>query len=123
MNVPKFNEAVEKGEITNKDGYHQPQNYLHMQKSCGCSLTTEKGAYRDVSFELDNMLIHFYHQTPVVAKKDGKIWLNNGGYFTSTTKERINRYSPYRVYQRDYEWYVSYEGKELEFKNGMVLDL
>lgn len=123
MNVPKFKVAIEKGEIINKGGYHQPNNYSPFQKSCGCSLTTEKGAYRDTSVDLGDMVVHYYHQTPVVAKKDNKIWLNNGGYYTSTTKERINRYSPFKVYQRDYEWYVSVNDETLEFKNGMELEV
>lgn len=120
--MPKFKEATEKGEIVNKDGYHQPQNAGFKQK-CGCELTTEKGAYRDISVKMDNgMIVHFYHQTPIVCEHNGKIWLNNGGYQTSTTKERINRYCPFQVYQEDFEWYVKYQGEILEFQNGMVLE-
>jgi hypothetical protein len=39
--------------------------------------------------------------------------LNSGGWRTSTTKDRINKYSPVKVYQRKYEWYLQ-DGTEFE---------
>lgn len=124
MNVPKFKVAYESGELLNKEGYHKPNSQNYRWLNCGCSKTTDKGTYRDFSIKLDNgMFVHYYHQTPVVAEKDGKVWLNNGGYKTSSTKERINRYSPFRVFQEDFTWYVNYEDETLEFENGMVLEI
>jgi len=38
-----------------------------------------------------------------------------------TTKDRINQYSPVRVYQRDFTWYVKINGKEYQFMDGMVV--
>lgn len=123
MEFVNFDKATEEGEIINKDGYHQPDNYPIYKQKCGCKNTTKKGAYRDVSVEMDNgTIVHFYHQTPVVVEKDGTYKLNNGGYQTKSTKERINRYCPFRVYQEDYEWYVSYKGQTLEFESGMELE-
>lgn len=62
------------------------------------------------------------HSTPVVTiHKDGTYTLRTGGWNTVTTKDRINQYSPVRVYQRDYQWYVTINGKEYEFMNGMVV--
>lgn len=123
MNVPTFQEARENGESINKEGYHKPNSQGFRHKNCGCKKTTEKGAYRDRSFEMPNgLVVHFYHQTPVVASKNGKYWLNNGGYKTSTTKERINRYCPFRVFQEDYDWYVNYQNERIDFENGMILE-
>lgn len=47
--------------------------------------------------------------------------LQTGGWQTSTTKDRINQYSPVRVYQRKYEWFVRINGRELPFMEGMVV--
>lgn len=121
MDIPNFKTARQQGEVINKDGYHQPDKWSYRRQHCGCENTTKKGSYRDVSVEINGMVVHYYHQTPVVAEKDGKYWLNSGGYRTSTTKERINRYCPFRVFQ-DFEWYVKYNNETLEFKDGMVLE-
>lgn len=48
-----------------------------------------------------------YHGTAVVVMyKTGGYLLNSGGYRTSTTKRRINTFSPARVYQRKRVWYL-----------------
>lgn len=50
------------------------------------------------------------HQTNVVTfKPDGNVILNSGGWRTVTTKERINRYSPARVYSEGGVWFVYYK--------------
>jgi hypothetical protein len=47
------------------------------------------------------------HSTYVVKiHPDNSATLNTGGWYTSTTKDRINMYSPVRVYQRKGEWYL-----------------
>lgn len=56
-----------------------------------------------------------YHNTDVVAFNDTTILLNTGGWFTNTTKTRMNQASNifnlgFRVFQKDFNFYV-------EFKN------
>ena len=122
MNKISFKEAMEKGKLIKQNGYHQPQN-AHYSSRCPCDLTTDKGAYRDMTFEMPNgALVHFYHQSPIAIEQNGKIRLDNCGYETSTTKERINRYSPFRVFQKDFIWYIDINGEKKEFKNGMVVE-
>ncbi|MFM8758121.1 MAG: hypothetical protein ACKODS_01055, partial [Methylophilaceae bacterium] len=49
----------------------------------------------------------FLHGTCVVRiHQDGDYTLNAGGWHTVTTKDRINQYSPYRVFQKNHEWFV-----------------
>lgn len=64
------------------------------------------------------------HSTCVVKiHQDGTYTLSNGGWQTPTTKDRINQYSPVRVYQRNYEWFVTlHNGKEYPFYSGMVVE-
>lgn len=118
--TPKFSEAKNKGEIIEKESYHKPE-----KSRCGCSKTTKKGAYRDVSIKMaSGKIIHYYHQHPVVVEhEDGSITVSNCGHSTSTTKERINSYLPrgYSVYQEDFDWYLSTPEGDREFEQGMVI--
>lgn len=124
IQTERFTEAVETGEVINRGSYHQPQRSGYWPH-CGCKNTTSKGAYRDVSVKMpDGRTIHYYHQSPVVVEKDGKYRLDSCGWDTSTTKERINRYIPrgYRVFQRDFEWFVKTpEDEKTDFEDGMVI--
>ncbi len=68
-----------------------------------------------------------YHNTDVVAWDHKVIILKNDGFTTRTTKLRMNQASQefglgYRVWQKDFNWYVDYEGETLEFK-GLTLEL
>ena len=48
------------------------------------------------------------HSTCVVKiHPDNSATLNSGGWHTSTTKDRMNKYSPVRVYQCKGEWYLN----------------
>jgi hypothetical protein len=64
------------------------------------------------------------HSTDVVTMyPDGRYVLNNGGWYTATTKNRIHEYAPVRLCQRKGEWYVTSTatGKEQVFENGMTV--
>ena len=76
---------------------------------------------RDHNIRTGNTEVRFHdgrtivrlHSTDIVDvdTTDNTITLNTGGWNTVTTKERLNAVlsafnSPYRVYQRDFQWYV-----------------
>lgn len=70
----------------------------------------------------DNSVSITLHSTDVVTiHEDGTYTLRSGGWQTLTTKDRINQYSPVRVYQRNFEWFVKINGKEFPFMEGMVV--
>tara|TARA_S200002703_G_scaffold130211_1_gene117451 strand:+ start:240 stop:512 length:273 start_codon:yes stop_codon:yes gene_type:complete len=61
-----------------------------------------------------------YHDTKVVTFSEDAIMLDTGGWFTPTTKARMNQTSGafglgFRVYQKNYDWYADYNGKTYEF--------
>jgi hypothetical protein len=67
-----------------------------------------------------------YHSTVVVSFNEKKIVLNSGGWHTNTTKTRMNQASNqfalgYTVTQKDFGWYVSFNGKIRDFADGMTL--
>ena len=73
-----------------------------------------------------------YHNTPVVKIKEtssGKcVILNNGGWYTATTKRRMNQASnqyglKFNVFQSDFCWYVGIGNEVVEYHNGIVIDV
>ena len=68
-----------------------------------------------------------YHKTAVVKDTINEIILNSGGWTTKTTKDRMNAYAiennlPFRIYQKDSEWFVTYGKKCYPFEDNMVID-
>lgn len=64
----------------------------------------------------------------VIIHADGTFTLNNGGFSTKTTKDRINGYSPANVYAEKRAWYIQKGhggwGKDnrVPFVNGVRVD-
>ena len=59
------------------------------------------------------------HSTDIVTiHPDNTATIQTGGWHSHTTKERINRYSPVRVYQKNWEWFLS-DGRQ--FMEGMLV--
>lgn len=89
-----FDVVYSEGEIVNERGYHQPKKRSG-PKSCGCSNTTDKGAYKDVLVKYQGMTYHFFHETPVVIEiDDSRCRLDKGGWDTRSTKDRLKYNSP-----------------------------
>jgi hypothetical protein len=67
-----------------------------------------------------------YHKTDVVSFDSNSVLLKTGGWFTSTTKTRMNQASRqfnlgYYVYQKDFSWYVvTPKGETLPFRNNFA---
>lgn len=51
--------------------------------------------------------IKLYNTVVVEHHHDGTVRLFSGGYRTKTTKDRMNLFSPMRVWQRNFKWVVS----------------
>jgi hypothetical protein len=70
--------------------------------------------YAKIEYD-DSVSIDLHGTTVVKFFPNGLVQLNSGGYHTNTTKERINRYSPVGVYQKNWEWFLS-DGRPFEDK-------
>lgn len=123
-----FETVYENGEVLLEENYHNKDRIENA--GCGCTLTTDKGAYRDVVVEYDSYKYYFYHQTPVVVDLGNNYYiLSNGGWSTETswstrtTRNRINKWTPslIEVEHRDSDWYVKVGNEEREFSSGMVV--
>jgi hypothetical protein len=66
----------------------------------------------------DGIAVRYHYTDIVLYKFDGKVVLNNGGWQTTTTRDRIRMFAPYaRLAQKDFTWYVGEE----RFYNGFTL--
>lgn len=70
-----------------------------------------------------------YHQTDIATLRPDSVTINNGGWFTSTTKERLNTFCLPRgwsLFQRNHEWFLLhrdgiYEPTTYEYENGATI--
>lgn len=74
----------------------------------------------------DTILSVTYHKTEVVKVTRETITLDTGGWETNTTKARMNQASNefdlrYRVFQKDFVWYVDYNDQIREFEDNIIV--
>ena len=68
------------------------------------------------------------HRTAIAVydHKNEALKLNSGGYTTNTTKSRLNAildevmYGA-KVFQKNFDWYLSYNNQTVDFWDGMIL--
>src|SRR5574341_570926 len=69
-----------------------------------------------------------YHRTAVViVNPDKTIRLDSGGWLTVTTKRAMNQASAqeelgFHVFAKDSDWFVRWQGRDMPFRDGMLLD-
>lgn len=64
-----------------------------------------------------------YHNTFVVIyNAAGHVTLHTGGHYSVITKSRINDFSPARVWQEKFVWYVSAGASKVKFTEGVEID-
>lgn len=66
-----------------------------------------------------------YYSIPVVVWSEDEITLDTGGWRTPTTRARMNQTSNqfglgFKVYQKNYRWFVDHHGKTFPFSAGVV---
>lgn len=71
--------------------------------------------------EGDNIVITLHNTDIITYYPNGDIRLNSGGWKTLTTKERLNDFSPFRVWQAKGLWTVCVDGKSFPFSDNMLL--
>lgn len=69
-------------------------------------------------------VFHLYHHGVEVIRwyADGNIIINNHGYKTKTTRDRLNSHMPleYHIQQRKFEWYLRGPNGEFPYENGYL---
>lgn len=75
----------------------------------------------------DECVSVYLHGNKIADLYDGKITLYDGGYRSATTKARLNAIlrenglGNETVFQKDFQWFISYDGKTEEFVSGMTI--
>lgn len=69
----------------------------------------------------DTIAIRLHDTDIVIVHPDDTFMLDSGGWRTYTTKDRINKFSPARVYQERNHWYV-WPGPT-PFFDGIIVDM
>jgi hypothetical protein len=81
----------------------------------------------------ETLLIH--HSTAIIRHNhiNKTVQLNNGGYFSKTTKDRMNTYfnenglDQYGVFQKNFDWFVitpnNNHKNPLPYNNNMILEV
>ena len=89
-----------------------------------------QGVETTTTTDRDGALVGFYRGTPVARKAGSVLTLNTGGWFSRTTKVRMNQFSnhyclgAFGVYQKKGDWFVTVNGKTLPFNgNSLTFDL
>lgn len=69
----------------------------------------------------DSTIAVKYHETDIVTyRSDSSITLDSDGWQTYTTKERMHRYTPFRVSQSQSEWTVTTDCGEYAYADGIT---
>ena len=56
----------------------------------------------------------YLHGNMIAKKENGKVYVTNAGWFSNTTKERLNGIQGVSIHQKDYVWYLN--GKQWDGK-------
>lgn len=75
---------------------------------------------------LDESISIYYHDNFIarIIPWNNKLTVSNSGWYTSTTKKRINQiFRAFKidayVYQRNFTWYLSYKGYEFNYMDAL----
>lgn len=85
-----------------------------------------QGVETTTATDRDGALVGYYRGTPVARLAGDVVTLNTGGWFSRTTKVRMNQFShhftghAFGVYQKKGQWFVDVNGNTLQF-NGNSL--
>ncbi len=82
-----------------------------------------------VEYEEGNQISRVYlHGNKIAEIGDNFIQLFDGGWQSKTTKSRLNAILSENgagneyIYQKNHQWFISYDGKEEEFESGILLN-
>ena len=85
-------------------------------------MTTYKSAYKTTTFVEDKKINVIHHATKIIEHdvQNNTIKLNNGGWYSKTTKDRMHSYlienASFRLYQKKGNWFVDQIDKLNDYK-------
>lgn len=85
------------------------------QKKVDHNTWLRQGADGDIKLVLHDTAIVTFHN-------DDTMTFDVGSFFTHTTKDRLNKFSPFPVYQEKHHWYIYINGQKTQFYNGLTIE-
>ena len=103
--------------------YSHLKNWKTANKALGDSDSKVIGNNTKLKRLGNDIVVTLHGHRVVRYKKNGAVKISSAGYKTSTTKDRLNRYTDNKtsVVQRDYKWYVKRGSNKVEFTDGMTV--
>ena len=96
---------------------HKELTKLVHGKTCRLERKVANNTYARIQHD-GSIAVRLYSTDVVTIHPDNSVTLRHGGHKTPTTKERINRFSPFYVRQENWEWYVN---GIAAFEDGMTI--
>lgn len=65
------------------------------------------------------MILIILHGYLIAQKEEGVLWINNAGWFSNVTKERLNALPGVSISQKNFKWYlngIEWDGRLAEIK-------
>ena len=85
-------------------------------------MTTYKSTYKTTTFVEDKKINVIHHATKIIEHdvENNTITLNNGGWYSKTTKDRMHSYlienASFRLYQKKGNWFIDQVDKLNDYK-------
>lgn len=76
--------------------------------------------WAEIEPESGRIMVKFHDTNIIRAFPNGYWFLTNGGFKTVTTKQRLNRFTPFQVWQKNHVWYTRKNGEDIEFDAGVA---
>ena len=78
-----------------------------------------------INKEGNEILLRLHGHLIIIYRQDGSYQLNTCGYYTKTTKKRMNDYTPFIIRSKKFDWFVSYRNtlsvsEEIPFEDKMI---
>ena len=96
---------------------HKELTKLVHGKTCRLERKVANNTYARIMHD-GSIAVRLYSTDVVTIHPDNSVTLRHGGHKTPTTKDRINKFSPYYVRQQKGEWYVN---GIAAFEDGMTI--
>lgn len=96
---------------------HKELTKLVHGKTCRLERKVANNTYARIMQD-GSIAVRLYSTDVVTIHPDNSVTLRHGGHKTATTKDRINKFSPYYVRQQKGEWYVN---GIAAFEDGMTI--
>ncbi len=99
-------------------------NYLEATKTLD-NRSSKKIANNTYLKQLNDCIGLLYHDTYIIKFYSDYMILDNGGYYTMTTKERLNTFGIVGIYQKNSIWYLSdnsafYNGVKIDYSSNVI---